>query len=59
MPPQGAVLAGALAGTLGWNYRRSLRGQTTISMLLREHPVAFLVGWVGLTLWLVPHILTD
>jgi len=59
MPPQGAVLAGALAGTLGWNYRRSLRGQTTISMLLREHPAAFLVGWAGLTLWLVPHILTD
>jgi len=59
MPPQGAVLAGALAGTLGWNYRRSRVGKTTISMLLRRHPDAFVIGWAGLSLWLIPHIIAD
>jgi len=55
MPPQGAVLAGALV----WNFQRSLVGKTTISMLLRRHPVAFALGLAAVNAWLVPHILND
>jgi len=53
MPPQGAVLAAALA----WNYQRSRHGKVTLSQFARRHPVVFVVGWAGLTGWLVPHIL--
>jgi hypothetical protein len=56
MPPQGAVLAGALAGTLSWNYRRSLAGKVTISMFLAEHKVIAAAGWLALNAWLIPHI---
>jgi len=56
MPPQGAVLAGALAGTLGWNYRRGRRGQTTISMKLREHPLATAAALAAFNAWIVPHL---
>ena len=53
MPPQALVIAGAL----GWNYQRSRVGQSTISMFARRHPAAFVLGWAGLNVWLVPHIL--
>lgn len=55
MPPQAAVLAGALV----WNYRRSKVGKVTLSQFSRRHKAVFIVGWAGLTYWLVPHILND
>ena len=55
MPPQAAVLAGALA----WNYQRSRSGKVTLSQFARRHPAAFVVGWGVLTGWLVPHIVLE
>jgi hypothetical protein len=52
MPPQGAVLAGALV----WNYTRSKRGKTTISMLARRHPIVSGGMLVGFNAWIVPHL---
>jgi len=52
MPPQAALVLGGL----GWNYARSLHGQTTISMFLRRHPVATAVGLAVVNGWLVPHL---
>ena len=52
MPPQ----ALALGAVLGWNYQRSRTGKVTLSQFSRRHKAAFVVGWVGLNLWLVPHI---
>lgn len=63
MPPQGVALVIGASIPLGWNYRRSLRGQSTISMWLREHPAAFVVGVAiangVLNGWLPKHILND
>ena len=53
MPPQ----ALALGAVLGWNYRRSRTGKVTLSQFARKHPAAFVIGWAGLNVWLVPHIL--
>jgi hypothetical protein len=52
MPPQGAVLAGALV----WNFQRSLVGKTTISMLARRHPLVSAVALVGFNAWIWPHL---
>ena len=53
MPPQAFALGGALV----WNFSRSRNGKVTLSQFTRRHKVAFVVGWVGLNVWLVPHIL--
>lgn len=48
---------------LGWNYSRSRHGKSTISMFLRRHPAAFVVGVVVangiLNGWLPAHILKE
>ena len=54
MPPQ----ALALGAVLGWNYQRSRTGKVTLSQFARHHPVVFVIGWAGLTGWLVPHVLS-
>lgn len=53
MPPQAAVLGAALA----WNYQRSRCGKGTLSQFARSHPAVFVIGWAGLNVWLIPHIL--
>jgi len=52
MPPQGAVLAGALV----WNFQRSRVGKTTISMFARRHPLATAVVLVVGNAWIWPHL---
>lgn len=46
-----------LAAALGWNYCRHKRGLSTICSSTRgriPRPV-FVLGWVTLTAWLLPH----
>jgi len=52
MPPQGAVLAGALV----WNFQRSRVGKTTISMFARRHPLVTAVVLVVGNTWIWPHL---
>lgn len=49
---------GALLGTLGYNIVRHLRGKSTLCSTARKHvPIpAIIVGWLGLTGWIIPHI---
>ena len=56
MPPQAAVLGGAITGILGWNYRRHLAGKKTISKWCREHPIATATVLVAANGLFVPHI---
>jgi hypothetical protein len=56
MPPQAAVLGGALAGVLSWNYQRHLVGKKTISKWCREHPIATGLVLLGANGIFVPHI---
>lgn len=56
MPPQGYVLAFGAGLPLGWNYRRSLQGQTTISMWGREHPIVTAAALVAFNAWIWPHL---
>lgn len=48
-----------LGATLAWNYRRHLRGKSTICGATRQHlsPVAFVGAWGALTYVMVRHIL--
>lgn len=63
MPPQGVALVLGAGIPLGWNYRNSRVGKPTISMFLRRHPVAFVIGVVVangiLNGWLPGHILEE
>lgn len=52
MPPQGYVVLGAL----GWNFRRSRVGKTTICQFGRRHPVATAVVLLGFNAWIWPHV---
>jgi len=52
VPPQGAVLAAALA----WNYQRSRTGKPTISQTARRHPIASAALLLGFNAYIWPHI---
>lgn len=46
-----------LAAALGWNYARHKRNKSTICSVTRKHvpwPL-FLIGWLLLTVWILPH----
>lgn len=63
MPPQGVALIVGAGGPLVWNYARSRQGKPTISMKLREHPIAFVGGLLAANVvlngWLPRHIFND
>lgn len=46
-----------LASALGLNYHRHRRGRSTICSTCRKHigPRTFIVGWLALSTWLLPH----